>query len=232
MRRSLLAGLATAAVLLLRCPVQADSPASVSAVVPIADQLSVRATNIATSEGASISGPIATFTDSDAARPSSAFSATVIWGDGTSSAGTVAGASGSFSVTASHVYAEEGSYPIRVSVQQAPNGSRAGARGTATISDAALSAVGTHVSSGVDLHAVVATFTDADPGHLVTDYTALIKWGDGSHSAGKVSAQGGGFAVTGAHQYGHPGSYTITIAIADTGGARASATTSASIRRG
>ncbi|MBV8912619.1 MAG: hypothetical protein JOZ05_06230, partial [Acetobacteraceae bacterium] len=51
---------------------------------------------------------VASFTDSNAADPASGFTATITWGDGTSSAGTVAGANGAFTVTAGHTYADEG----------------------------------------------------------------------------------------------------------------------------
>ena len=81
------------------------------------------------------------------------------------------------------------------------------------------------------LSATVATFTDADPNGVASDYTASIDWGDGSSStAGTVSAAaGGGFEVKGSHTYAAAGQYTITVTIDDVGGAKATATTSANI---
>jgi PKD repeat protein len=223
-------GLAVAAVLLLQPGVRADSSGSVSAVLPIADQLKVTATNISTFEGGSMSGPLATFTDSNQARPAGAFTATMSWGDGTSTTGTVSGGSGQFSVSASHAYAEEGAYTIHVTVQQAPNGSIAGATGTATIADAALSATGVQLSTTKMLHAVVATFTDADPGGASTDYAARIQWGDGTSSAGSIARQGSGFAVAASHTYAHSGTFTVTIVIRDAGGAHTSTTSTITAR--
>jgi hypothetical protein len=46
---------------------------------------------------------------------------------------------------------------------------------------------------------VVATFTDADANGTVADYSAVIKWGDGTSTTGTVAASGGGFTVSGSH---------------------------------
>jgi len=231
MKRLVAAGTAAAAVLvLLQSGAHADSSASVGAVLPIADQLHVSATNISTFEGASISGPIATFTDSNHARLAGAFSATVAWGDGSSTTGTVSGGSGQFSVNASHAYGEEGSYTIQVTVQQAPDGATAGAAGKASITDATLAAAGVHLTTSKMLRAVVATFTDADPGGAAADYAARVQWGDGTSSAGAIAASGSGFAVTGSHTYGHSGTFTVTIAIRDAGGAQTAATSTVVVR--
>jgi hypothetical protein len=224
------AAAAAVAMLALPCAVSAASSVSVQGVVPIADQLSVRATNIATAEGASISGPIATFTDSNTAQTAGAFTATVTWGDGHATGGTVSGGAGSFSITATHVYAEEGSYAISVLVQQVPSGSHASAGGTATIADAALTATGMRPSTSKTVHTVVATFSDADPGGAAADYTASIRWGDGTTTTGTIAPSGTGFSVTGSHTYRRSGTFTIAVAITDAGGAHTSATTTLVVR--
>jgi hypothetical protein len=230
-KRSLLTGCGVAALLLLPGQARADGPTSVNLVATVADQLAAHATNIATTEGVTFGGAIATFTDTNRSRPASAFTATLAWGDGTTSTGTVSGSSGSFSVTASHSYAEEGTYSWVVNVLESPDGYSASAGGTITAADAALTAAGRQLQSGKSVDAVVATFQDADPGGRVSDYRATISWGDGSRSSqGSISAAGSGFAVTGSHQYQHAGSYTIRIAIVDAGGAFTTTTTSASIR--
>ncbi len=68
----------------------------------------VLATNFA------ISATLATFSDSLTSETSAAFSATVDWGDGTTSAGVISGAAGSFSVSGSHTYASHA--PVRVDI--------------------------------------------------------------------------------------------------------------------
>jgi len=62
---------------------------------------------------------VGTFTDADTALGASAFSATINWGDGHTSAGkVVTNKSGGFNVLGSHVYAASGAYAVKVSIQQ------------------------------------------------------------------------------------------------------------------
>ncbi len=76
----------------------------------------------------------------------------------------------------------------------------------------------------------MATFTDADPGGAIADYTATIDWGDGATTPGTIGpAPGGGFAVTGSHTYAAIGSYQTSVAIKDAGGATATATSTATV---
>jgi hypothetical protein len=115
----------------------------------------------------------------------------------------------------------------------APKGVSGGDQSFTTESNAPLNATGKSVSgtAGVKLSATVATFTDADPNGVASDYMASIDWGDGTAStAGTVSAAaGGGFEVTGSHTYAAAGQYTTSVTINDVGGAKASATGSANI---
>ena len=115
----------------------------------------------------------------------------------------------------------------------APKGVGGADQSFTTESNAPLGVTGKSVSgtAGVKLSATVATFTDADPNGVASDYTASINWGDGSSStAGTVSAAaGGGFEVKGSHTYAAAGQYTITVTIDDVGGAKATATSSADI---
>ena len=70
-------------------------------------------------EGEPFSGLVATFTDPDPAAVSTDFTATIDWGDGTASNGTViqqGGAGSPFQVNGSHTYDEEGGYPITVQI--------------------------------------------------------------------------------------------------------------------
>ena len=60
------------------------------------------------------------------------------------------------------------------------------------------------LTEGVGAAATVASFTSNDPPiQLATNYSASIDWGDGTTTAGNISANGaGGFDVTGTHTYG------------------------------
>jgi hypothetical protein len=130
----------------------------------------------------------------------------------------------------SHRYAEEGSYTGHVSYSYTDvNGidESGSVQFTATVSDAPLANGGGRANlvgyQGVRFplsDAVLATFSDDNPGASSADFAATINWGDGSPTdAGTVrAALGGGFVVHGSHTYGFPGPETITINVSDEGG--------------
>lgn len=68
------------------------------------------------------------------------------------------------------------------------------------------------------------TFTDADPLGTLSQYTGTIDWGDSTPPSQPQFARNpfGGFAAGGLHHYASPGTYTVTIAISDSGGASTS----------
>ena len=48
----------------------------------------------------------------------------------------------------------------------------------------------------------------------LSDYSAVINWGDGSSSAGAISGPAGQvFTITGGHTYAEEGKFTVTITI-------------------
>lgn len=188
-------------------------------------------------EGQSFSGTVATFTDSDASDPADAAgndTATIDWGDGTTTTGTITSlGGGKYSVSGNHNYADEGTPTVTVSISDPDDpGGPATASATATVTDAALAATGSPgFASANPVSGTVATFTDANPGATTADFTAgggstTIDWGDGSTSPGTVTMTGSGqFAVTGTHTYSALGPYTITTSIKDDGGSTATAQT-------
>jgi hypothetical protein len=176
---------------------------------------------------------VAEFSDPNLTRSASEYTAVIEWGDGTSSAGSVAGGAGSFAVAGGHVYAEEGIYPVSVviGIAQVPeSSSRAGT--TASVADAPLAASGSAISSGLQFSGQLASFSDADPGAVASDFSARVEWGDGTSSAGSVSSGGAGFAVSAGHNYAQGGTFAVTIRIADAGGASALAQGSITIPSG
>ena len=62
------------------------------------------------------SGAVASFTDADPAGALADYSATISWGDGTTSPGTVAASGSSFSVTGSHTFAASALGPQTITV--------------------------------------------------------------------------------------------------------------------
>src|SRR5262249_1431158 len=98
---------------------------------------------------------------------------------------------------------------------------------------AALAATGTPVLAvgGNSFTGQVATFTDADLAGTISNYTAVISWGNGAITRGVVTQPGGvgtAFIVTGTQAY-KAGSYQIWVWIEDAGGATATATTTAAV---
>ncbi|HEV3343343.1 MAG TPA: DUF4214 domain-containing protein [Pirellulales bacterium] len=217
-----------------------DSPGTASATVTGTATVAENDTLVAgtsvtgsSTEAATFSGTVATFTDTTYAGNLPAdFSASIDWGDGTISAGTVSGSAGSFTVSGSHVYAEEGTKTATVVLSDDAPGT---ATGTATamidVADASLTATGTAVSSVefTTFSGLVAAFTDADPNGTASDYTATIAWGDGTTTAGTVASAAGHFAVGGSHAYAEDGSYTIKVHVADVGGSTATANSTATV---
>jgi hypothetical protein len=181
-------------------------------------------------EGASLSAVLAHISGGTAP-----YSATIAWGDGTTSAGTITAADNN-AVSGTHTYSEEGFYTITVSVTDAQNGA---VQGTTSVSvvDAALTLTdkNLHEPRRAPFTAQLATFVDADPGGVVSDYTGLINWGDGSFLSCSGTAcftqlQAGGFAISGTHSYPNPGTYTVTVLVTDSGGARSNGITTILVR--
>jgi hypothetical protein len=185
-------------------------------------------------EGVAFSGVVGTFSDANPIGNPSDFSATINWGDNTSSPGTITTGSGYFivSTSASHTYRTAGTYPVHTDVVD--HGSTVDIPATAQVSDVALTASPANSTwlAGNPSSVVVATFTDPNPGSLAGDFTATIDWGDSSTSAGTVTMTNTGhFSVGGDHTYAYAGTYTATTSIADAGGATATATSTESVQQ-
>jgi hypothetical protein len=74
---------------------------------------------------------VATFTHASAVQPTSAFSATINWGDGTTSAGTIGLSGSTYTVTGSHTYSAGSKHTISTTVTevtQAVNAALVGAQ--------------------------------------------------------------------------------------------------------
>ena len=152
-----------------------------------------------------------------AIEPAASSGASINWGDGTSSAGTV-GIDGQTSGT--HTFAHAGIYHGVINYTNSDH-LPAQTPFDVKVTDAPLSGSATPVSAvvGKAFSGQVGTLTDGNPLASASDYVVTINWGDGTpSSAGTVTARPGGFVIDGAHTYANVGTYATTISVADSGG--------------
>jgi hypothetical protein len=162
---------------------------------------------------------VATFGDSNNSDTAANFTSTIAWGDGTTSAGTIVGSNGSFTVQGNHTYTDEGSLPASVLITRTTDNATAQPSGTVVVSEADLLTPTPKTIGGqpgvLISNAVVATFSDVNTGNVAGDFTATIDWGDGTSSAGTVSGSGATFSVSGSHTYATAGQDTISVTLKD-----------------
>jgi PKD repeat protein len=182
-------------------------------------------------EGNPFTGVVANLHATNTSAPASQFTATITWSDdGSTTAGTVTGGSGSFTVSGTHTFVDEGSYTATVTITDTSNGNKTTVTSPATVADAPLTAGTLTLTTGVEgVTPTTATFTfsDANPLATTADFTATIDWGDSSLTAGTVSGGAGSFTVTGSHQYAEEGNHTVTVTVLDDGGSTTGASGSA-----
>ncbi|HWB10980.1 MAG TPA: Calx-beta domain-containing protein [Pirellulales bacterium] len=75
---------------------------------------------------------VATFSEGDGSLPTSDFSATINWGDGATSAGSITLVSGTYAVSGSHEYLDEGHYRLKVGIEQTAGPGAGGTSATVT----------------------------------------------------------------------------------------------------
>src|SRR5882672_10516581 len=131
---------------------------------------------------------IASFTVDNTTDTAGDFTATIDWGDGTMSAGTIVGSNGSFTVEGGHTYLDEG-FPLATvtithtadSAQITPSGNIAVAD-TDDISVQGVTLTGTPNTPLTNV--TVANFTTTNTVNTTGDFVATIDWGDGTTTAG------------------------------------------------
>ena len=154
------------------------------------------------------------------------YTATIDWGDGTTSTGTVVHTAGiNFQVNApSHTYVDEGTYTVSATVQHDGLAALTSNTQSITIADqqlanlvsANLSANGVE-GAGIGAITGIATFTDpAGAGaETLAGFIATINWGDSTTSPGTIVSLGGGnYRVDApAHTYAEENSYTVNVTL-------------------
>jgi hypothetical protein len=187
-------------------------------------------------EGAAFSGVVSTLSATSPLVMAGDFTATIDWGDGQVTPGTVvADGPQQFKVLGTHTFEKVGGLPVTVTVHD-KEGDTITDNSTATVVDAKLSvqALPVSVARRKMYQGTVARFTDADPGAVAGNFTVKITWGDGTTTGGSVvsdgrSATGATFLVNAGHRYTARGRVPIGITVLDSGGSQASAATTAAV---
>lgn len=191
---------------------------------------------------------VANFTESDLTNRSANYVASIDWGDGTTTGGTITpvGTTG-FQVAGNHTYAASGPFTVRVTLTDQ------GTSGTTTVGGTTINVTSNgpvnstpnpivstaNVSSGLQSSSVynfngvalqgvaqdvettqdVAVFQSSDPTATAADFTATIKWGDGTTNAGTVTEDASGvFHISGTHTYLTAGTFTPAVTLRDING--------------
>jgi uncharacterized repeat protein (TIGR01451 family) len=209
----------------------------VSSSATIADAaLTATGQQLSVVEGASVSGTIASFTDANPSAPLSDFSATIAWGDGMTSTGSISQSGGSFAVQGMHQYSHDGNFTASVTITDI-GGKSASANTTVVVTEPAINATALAVNGfeftplsdpapATDIR--VAAFTHAGGLEPPSDFTATIDWGDGSSSTGTVVRVGTTYTVRATHIYTKEATFPVQVTISeDTGGTTATVRTTA-----
>jgi Domain of unknown function (DUF4214) len=113
-----------------------DGTTAIPALATVADApLTAKANSFTTAKKATFTETVATFTDANPAGKASEFTASIVWGDGRTSSGTVTALTGGgFAVVSNHRYDAKGSYAVAVHIAD-EGGSTANAASTATVTN-------------------------------------------------------------------------------------------------
>jgi len=167
---------------------------------------------------------IAQFDDAGACAAGN-YSATVNWGDGTSSAGTIqvrqpVDGRCLYAVRGSHTYTRSGAFVLSATVTVPGTGeSAASTAAAATVTEAELDGEVQSRSAvaGVAFQAEIAELNDDNRLSQPGDFAATINWGDGTSSAGTITGDEGRYGIEGAHTYATAGSFRVIVSVQNGG---------------
>jgi hypothetical protein len=147
----------------------ATAMATTAATVTAIDKLAGTAASINATAGTPFSGSVAFFTDTNTNASPDFFTATIDWGDGTTSAGVVSGAGGNLTVSGTHTYTASGSNTLTVTLHDNPNNATATAVGSALVA----------ANAGTDPNQAIAT----GAGHNSTAVNITVASQQGSQTS-------------------------------------------------
>ena len=182
---------------------------------PSGGVVTAKGTYIDPPEGQSFSGVVATFTDSYEFSQESDFLTQINWGDGSAdSYGYVSDqGNGSYQITGTHTYMDEGTHTTTVTVTDVLSGNVCAVNGTIVVTDAPieLNTVAVDAVAGQSFTALLGSYGPAEPDDPPT---VSIDWGDGTSAGSGIVSQ---TSILGAHTYALPGSYVITFTALEDG---------------
>jgi len=162
---------------------------------------------------------VATFTDTNGGDTAASFTATIAWGDLTSTAGTIAGpTSSTFTISGTHTYAEDGLYTVLVTLTRTAGPTTASVSLTNNVEETLLTSIATPftIPEGALFNGAVGIFTDPGSPDPASAFSATIDWGDGTTTVGTITGPGGGtYAVGGSHIYVDEGSFTAVATFSE-----------------
>jgi uncharacterized repeat protein (TIGR01451 family) len=210
-------------------PVPDNNSQTASTTLSETDTLNGSPATLTATEGTPLTDvQVASFTTTNSTNIEGDFTASIDWGDNTTTTGTVSGSAGSFTVMGSHTFTEDSSSAVAVTITD-EGGNSIKVNSSADIAEADLVATGSGVTAteGVPLTDVdVATFTDTGSQDSFSSFTATIDWGDNSSSTATISGGAGEYQVSGDHTYKEDGNYPIKVKITETGVTGGTASTS------
>ena|GEM_PF-901938 len=160
--------------------------------------------------------PIYSFLDNDPDATVDEFTATIAWGDGTTSDGTIEKSDqGTFDVHATHAYDHAGKFTISILVEDEGGADIQGLRPASITYDAKGQHFGAYESVATG-EVILATIADPEE-NLDADPTVTVDWGDGETSTATVvyNDEDKEYQILGNHTYSETGTYAVRLAIAE-----------------
>src|SRR5947207_1695347 len=97
-------------------PVKGSTTTTAGAIIPASPSIRPTTSRILGHANQSYNAAVGSFTDTDTTNVAGDFTATIAWGDGTTSAGTITGSAGAYTVSGTHAYATPGRFTYTVAV--------------------------------------------------------------------------------------------------------------------
>jgi hypothetical protein len=140
---------------------------------PPDQHITASGTSVSATQGHSFTATVATFKDPDTTAVAGDYSATINWGDGHSSTGSISGSAGSFTVKGTHTYSKAGTFTITVKIIDTDNSANsATVKSTAKVASGVVK--GTASLRGISLACVRGSFTARVTGKRISKVTFVL----------------------------------------------------------